>query len=55
MESISRAFYTKILNITQKKAVIKLVGKKNHDKRYIKKWRPISLLNIDTKNLFEAI
>ena len=29
--------------------------KKDRDKRYIKNWRPISLLNIDTKVLFKAI
>ena len=29
--------------------------KKDRDKRYIKNWRPLSLLNIDTKVLFKAI
>ena len=31
--------------------VIKLIEKKDRDKRYIKNWRPISLLNVDTKIL----
>ena len=31
--------------------VIKLLQKKDRDKRFIKNWRPISLLNIDTKIL----
>ena len=30
-------------------AVIKLIEKKNKDKRLIKNWRPVSLLNVDTK------
>ena len=34
--------------ISQRQTVIKLIQNKNHDKRYIKNWRPISLLNIDT-------
>ena len=33
----------------QSQAVIKLVERKDRDKRYIKNWRPISLLNVDTK------
>ena len=37
------------LSISQRQAVIKLLEKKKTDKRYIKNWRPISLLNIDTK------
>ena len=51
MESINRAFFTKILSITQGQAVIKLIEKKDCDNRYIKNWRPISLLNVDTKIL----
>ena len=37
------------LSTSQKQAVIKLVKKKNRDKQLLKSWRPISLLNIDTK------
>ena len=37
------------LSISQRQAVIKLLEKKDRDKRFIKNWRPISLLNVDTK------
>ena len=45
MESINQAFYTKIVIISQSEAVIK----NDRDKQNFKNWRPISLLNIDTK------
>ena len=51
MESVNQVFHSKFLSISQRKAVIKLTEKKNRDKRYIKSWRPISLLNVDTKIL----
>ena len=37
------------LSILQRQAIIKLIEKKDRDKRYMKNWRPISLLNVDTK------
>ena len=37
------------LSNSQKQAVITLVEKKGKDKRLIKNWRPISLINVDTK------
>ena len=37
------------LSISQRQAIIKLIEKKDRDKRFIKNWRPISLLNIDLK------
>ena len=55
MESVNQAFHTKILSISQRQAVIKLIEKKDRDKRYISNWRPISLLNVDTKILSKAI
>ena len=55
MESINPAFYTKILGISQWQDVIKLTEKKDCDKPYIKNWRPISLLNTDTKILSKTI
>ena len=36
-------------NSSQKQAVIKLIQKKDSDKRFIKNWRPNSLLNTDYK------
>ena len=55
MESVNQAFHTKILSISQRQIVIKLIEKKDRDKRYIKNWRPISLLNVDTKILSKVI
>ena len=43
------------LSISQRQAVIKLIEKKDLDKRYIKNWKLISSLNVDTKNLSKAI
>ena len=43
------AFLKKELSTSQKQAVIKLIEKKDCDKRFIKNWRPISLLNVDVK------
>ena len=39
------------LSVSQRQAVIKLIVKKDRDKRFVKNWRPISLLNVDTKIL----
>ena len=55
MESVNQAFHTKILSISQRQAVIKLIEKNDRDKRYIKNWRPVSLLNVDTKILSKAV
>ena len=55
MESVNQAFQTKVLRISQKQAVIKLIEKKGRYKCHIKNWRPNSLLNVDTKILSEAI
>ena len=40
---------------TQKQVVINLIEKKGKDKRRISNWRPISLINIDTKIGSKAI
>ena len=45
----------KELNISQRQAIIKLTEKKNKEKRYIRNWRPISLLNVDIKILSKAL
>ena len=39
----------KELSTSQRQAVIKLIEKKGKVKRFIKNWRPISLLNVDYK------
>ena len=43
------------LSISQKQAVIKLLEKKGRDKRLIKNWRQISLLNVDVKLLTKSL
>ena len=35
--------------------MIKLIEKKDRDERYIKNWRPISLLNVDFKIMSKAL
>ena len=47
--SVNKAFQVGELSTSQKQAVIKLTKKKDNDKRLIKNWKPISLLNVDTK------
>ena len=48
-DSIKKSFVSGELSTSQKQAVIKLIEKKDRDKRLIKNWHPISLLNTDTK------
>ena len=45
----NHAFSQGELSTSQKQAVVTLIEKKGRDKRYIKNWRPISLLNVDAK------
>ena len=40
---------------SQKQAIVRLIEKKGKDRRYIKNWRPISLLNVDTKIASKAL
>ena len=47
--SIEKAFHRGELSHSQEQAVIKLIEKKDRDKKLVKNWRPISSLNIDTK------
>ena len=39
----------------QRQAVITLIEKKGKDKRFMKNWRPISLINVDTKIASKAL
>ena len=50
INSMKQAKIKGSLSISQRQAVIKLSEKKDRDKLFTKNWRPISLLNVDTKN-----
>ena len=43
------------LSVSQKQAVITLIEKEDRDKRFIKNWRPILLLNVDVKIASKAL
>ena len=43
------------LGISQRQAIIRLIEKPNRDRRFIKNWRPISLLNVDQKILSKTL
>ena len=53
--SIWKSFLTEELSSSQRQAVIKLIEKKDKDKRLIKNWRPISLLNIGSKSISKSL
>ena len=54
MNSNSQTKISKKLITSQRQAFIKLTVKEDKDKRFIKNWRPISLLNIDYKIISKA-
>ena len=54
-ESIDYSFEVGELSSSQKQAMIILIGKKESDRRLIKNWRPISLLNVDAKILSKVL
>ena len=49
LECLNKVFSLGEFSTSQRQAVVTLVEKKSRDKRYIKNWRPISLLNVDVK------
>ena len=55
ISSFECAFIKVELSPSQKQAVIKLIEKLDRDKRFIKNWRPISLLNVDTKIISKVL
>ena len=55
IQALNYSFQHGELSISQRQAVITLTEKKRKDKRCIKKWRPISLMNVDTKIASKAI
>ncbi len=55
LDSFNYAFEKGSLSVEQKRGVITLIPKKDKDARYIKNWRPITLLNTDYKILTKVL
>ena len=55
LNSCRTAKLKKELSTSQRQAIIKLIDKKDKDKRFIKNWRPISLLNVDYEIITKAL
>ena len=53
--ALNHSFTTGMLSTSQCQAVITLIEKKGKDKRFMKNWQPISLINIDTKIASKAL
>ena len=43
------------LSISQRQAIIKSIEKEDRNKRFMKNWTPISLLNVDLKSISKAL
>ena len=55
IESYDYSFEHDLLSIEQKRALLLLIPKGTKDKRLLKNWRPISLLNVDYKILAKVL
>ena len=55
VDSFNYAFEIGEMAISQKRGIISLIPKKDKDKKYLKNWRPISLLNSDYKIVTKAL
>ena len=55
LSCVSHSFDKGELCTSQRQAIIKLIEKKDKDKRLIQNWRPISLLNVDAKIISKAL
>ena len=53
--SFKMAFLKKELSTSQKQAVIKLIEKNYRNKRFLKNWRTISLLNVGFKLISKVL
>ena len=55
IQALNHSFSNQQLSNSQRQAMITLIEKKGRDKRYLKNWRPISLINVDAKIVSKAI
>ena len=55
VHSIDYSYEFGELSNLQKQGIIMLIDKKGKDKRMIKNWRPISLINVDTKIISKVL
>ena len=55
IDALSYSFEVGQLSILQRQALITIIEGKDKDKRYIKNWRPISLINVDAKIASKAL
>ena len=55
VDSLNYAFKNGDMSISQNRGIISLVPKKDREKKYLKYWRPISLLNNDYKIVTKAL
>ena len=53
--SFNYAFENGDMSISQKRGIISFIPKKDKDKKYLKNWRPISILNNDYKIVTKAL
>ena len=54
-DSFRYSFETKMLSDNQRRGILNLIPKPNKDLRYLKNWRPISILNTDYKILAKIL
>ena len=55
VDSVREAKEIGHLSTSQRQTIIKLIEKKDRDKRFIKNWKPISLLNVGSKIISKVI
>ena len=55
VNAINCSFEIGLLSITQRKGIISLIPKKQKGPRFLKNWRPITLLNCDYKIVSKSI
>ena len=55
VDSLNAAYTNGKLSNSQRQAIIRLIEKKDKDRRYVENWRLISLLNVDYKIGWKAL